>query len=302
VTADAFDVAVVGGGPAGLVCATTLAGLGAGVVLFEELALGGELGTLGELTDVPLQAKASGPDLAADLMEAAMAAEVVFRYETADGIGSDVDGWLVNGTPARALVLATGTEPDLAAVPGASALLGRGVSVCSSCDGPLFRDRPVAVLGSGRDAVRAVSELRPFAAAVTWITPEPAAQPHRDAALGADGAPVTTVEAATVVALDGDPLERVTLRRNGDAASESTLELAGLFVALPRRARHPGIPGLADGVVDVGPDGRIAGLRRAWAAGDVRSGSSTTIAGALGDATTVAWDVARELGLDGGHA
>ena len=64
---------------------------------------------------------------------------------------------------AKAVIIASGRRARALNVPGERALLGRGVSYCATCDAPLFRERAVAVIGSGNPALTAVNELTNYA-------------------------------------------------------------------------------------------------------------------------------------------
>ena len=204
----AVDLAVVGGGAAGLSCATAAAVAGLTVVVVEREAPGGQLTTVGTVDG------RSGADLAADLLDAAVDAGVDFHYDAAvalsDRTVAFVDGAVLH---AATVVLATGSRVDLERLPGAAVRLGRGVSVCASCDGPLFRGRAVAVVGTGRDAASEAADLTPYATTVTLVDPSDA------------------------VGVTGDPVDGLVLR-NGE-----TLAVQGVFVAGPRRpVRLDGAP------------------------------------------------------------
>ena len=295
-----FDVVVVGGGPAGMACATTVQRLGLSTALFERLALGGELTNLGPVAGTPVGQATTGPDLAAAMMEDLMDAGVTLRYEEVTTAVPDGTRWSVNGGAAtcRALVLATGREPDLSALAGAADLLGQGVSLCSSCDGPLCKGRDVAVVGSGELAFQMAMELRDYASKVTIVPDGPLRVSPTTAAKAAADDRISVLASAAPRGVVGTPVRalRVTL-----AGETKDLPVSWVFVATPRAARppvHPTVVELEDGSCTVDVQMRVSGSRTSlplYAVGDVRAGSSATVAGAVGDGVTAAWSIASQL-------
>jgi thioredoxin reductase (NADPH) len=283
----AYDVVVVGGGAAGLSCTCALQQLGLRVSLFEALALGGELGTLGQITDVPGYAPISGPDLAANLIESTLDCGAKVQYAEVTNLEA-IDGyWRVNATTAAAVVWATGTEPDLTGISIPDGRVGNGVSTCASCDGPLFRDKRVAVIGSGRDAFSEAAQLATQAAAVTLLTPDkvtaPAALVHKVAGR-ADVVPVRGL-----VEIIGSPVEGV---RIDTVHGITQIDVEGVFVAVDRVARSNVV---TDGDQPIEVDARLAVVGRPaglYAIGDVRAGSVRTVVAAIGDGVTAAWHLA----------
>jgi alkyl hydroperoxide reductase subunit F len=71
---------------------------------------------------------------------------------------------------AKAVIVATGKKPRRLNVPGEKELIGRGISYCSVCDGPLFSGEKVAVIGGGNSALEAIDDLLKIAEAVYSIT------------------------------------------------------------------------------------------------------------------------------------
>ena len=71
---------------------------------------------------------------------------------------------------ARAVIVATGKRPKTLNVPGEAEFRNKGVSYCSTCDGPLFHDVPVAVIGGGNSALKAVFDLNNYASEIHLIS------------------------------------------------------------------------------------------------------------------------------------
>ncbi|HVW42151.1 MAG TPA: FAD-dependent oxidoreductase [Amycolatopsis sp.] len=258
------SLAVIGAGAAGLVCAASAAQHGFAVTIFERTAPGGQLNLLGEVAVFPGGPEVSGPDLAGDLTDYAMNTGVGFRYEEITGIERAGAGWQVGGEVFDQVVMATGSHLDLTVLPGAEPLIGRGVSLCAACDGPLYKGKRVAVAGGGRDAVYEAVELTRHAAEVVLLrtpgVPPPALAAHAD---------IRVVDVERFTACTGDPIESVSyVDTKGDAG---LLEIDGLFPAVART-----VPTL-----DM-PDGDFTVV------GDARQGSARTILSAMGDGSRAA--------------
>ena len=295
----AFDLAVVGGGPAGLSCATTAQRLGLRTVLFEAMALGGELATLGTLSDLPWSGPVGGPDVAAQLMDVALDVGVQVEFVEISGIAPSGSGWTLEpgGVEAAAVVLATGAHPDLGRWEGAQERFGRGVSVCSSCDGPLFKAKSVAVIGGGQYAARMAEELGAFASSVTVISPQALSASSPAVAVLESSPGVTVLTGARLDGFVGNPVDAIVVE---GPAGTTRLEVQGVFIGTGRVPRLADL-GLAVPLVDghCAVDEQLTVPVHAnaplLAVGDVRSGTSETVAGAIGDGVAAAWSAARLL-------
>ena len=174
-----FDLLVVGGGPAGAAAAIYAARKGIRTGLVAERFGGQVRDTLGieNLIAVP---HTEGPELASALEGQVLAqgVEVLsgLRAEALEAAGaSSGEAWhtlrLAGGRrlEARSLVLAPGARWRELDVPGEREYRGRGVAYCPHCDGPLFRDKPVAVIGGGNSGVEAAIDLAGICAHVTLL-------------------------------------------------------------------------------------------------------------------------------------
>jgi len=172
---ECIDIGIIGGGPAGLTAALYGARARARTVVFEMGMPGGQVVKTELVENYPAFPEGiTGPELG-DLMlrqaehfgaEVRTLVEVeAIRRRDQDFI-LEVDGEEVQ---AKSVILATGAVPKKLNVPGEELFTGRGVSYCATCDGALFRDRVVAVVGGGDSAVQEAQFLTKFAKRVHLI-------------------------------------------------------------------------------------------------------------------------------------
>ena len=277
-----WDVLVIGGGAAGLCAAAAAAEAGRSCLLVDRMGGGGELMNLGTLHDVGEDL--TGPDLAARLLEAAMAAGAelgiaeVTSLRRADGFWQVVTEEETH--TGRAVILAVGLAPGTLGLANEAAYDGRGLSHCASCDGPLFAGEAVVVAGADRWAQQEALELAATASSVTLVT---------------QGAPAPVLDGVTILpghvtALLGDGGLASVAVQDGNAAPVM-LDVQGLFIQTGRR---PGLA-FAPAGLDLDTDGRIVcdaslscALPGLFAAGDARAGSPRALAAAMADGRVAA--------------
>lgn len=142
-----FDVAIVGGGPAGLSAALTARVHNKSVVLFEAAGFGDKLRRASKINNIPGIMTISGIDFMENLLEQTLSYEPVIVKERVQSVFIGEPFTLMtadNVFQAKSVILATGVAMNKT-VPGERALLGRGVSYCASCDGHFFEDKDIAV-------------------------------------------------------------------------------------------------------------------------------------------------------------
>jgi len=156
-----LDLAIIGGGPAGLTAGlyATRGGLEK-VVMYEKGMPGGAITQSSEVENYPgIKEVVSGMDLMAPWPEQCMRfglkhemAEVV-RVSRPEGLCFKIE--LSDGTveTAKSVIVCTGGTPRRAGFKGEEEFLGRGVSTCATCDGFFYREKEVAVIGGGDTAL-----------------------------------------------------------------------------------------------------------------------------------------------------
>ena len=176
--ADIHDIVILGGGPAGLTAGLYAARARMDVVLFEKAMPGGQILITDRIENFPgFPEGVSGPDLAEWMARQAehFGLKTVMAEAKAIELKKDAGGYflvkLEGGSEIKALSLiaATGAGWNRLGIPGEDELIGRGVSYCATCDGPLFRNKEVVVVGGGDTALEDGLFLTKFAKKVTIV-------------------------------------------------------------------------------------------------------------------------------------
>jgi thioredoxin reductase (NADPH) len=164
------DLLIIGGGPAGLSAAQYGARANLRTIVVEKMAPGGQVLLIDTLENYP-GGGGTGFEFAQKLEKQALDFGARFITEEALSLQKEGDRFTVtlgNGETktAPAIILAAGAKHRKLGVPGEDALYGRGVSYCATCDGPLFRGKPVVVVGGGDAACDEAGYLSALASQV----------------------------------------------------------------------------------------------------------------------------------------
>jgi len=169
-----WDVIIIGGGPAGLSAAIYCGRALRKTMVLEKRVFGGQIVLADIIENYPGFAD---PQVPAELLnQFSLQAQKYGAFLENDevlGIRREDSRWIVEvyggGYSAKAVIFATGSDHRLLNVPGEQELLGRGISVCATCDAPFFVNRRVAVLGGGDTALVEALYLTKFASEVTVV-------------------------------------------------------------------------------------------------------------------------------------
>jgi alkyl hydroperoxide reductase subunit F len=296
----AFDMLIVGGGPAGASAAIYAARKGLKTGIVSENFGGQVLDTVGIENFISVK-ETEGPRLVAGLEEHVKSypVDVMQTQRVKRVMARDAEGLLrvelESGASlkARSIVYSTGARWRQVNVPGEAEYKGRGVAYCPHCDGPLFKGKRVAVIGGGNSGIEATIDLAGIVEHVTVL--EFAATLRADEVLlrKARSLPnVTIVTEAQTSAIDGDG-SKVTALRYVDRSSkvEHTVELSGVFVQIGLVPNSDPVKDLVElnrmGEVLVNSKGEtsVPGL---YAAGDVTASPYKQIIIAMGSGATAA--------------
>ncbi len=239
---DAFDVLVIGGGPAGASAAIYAARKGIRTGIAAERFGGQVLDTMAIENFISVK-ETEGPKLVAALEGHVREYDVdIMNLQTADALipasreGGLHEVRLKNGASlkARTVILSTGARWRQMNVPGEDEYRNKGVAYCPHCDGPLFKGKRVAVIGGGNSGVEAAIDLAGLVAHVTLI--EYAADLRADAVLqrklaSLPNVSVITSAMTTEVRGNGERVIGLTYKdRNSGESHDVALE--GIFVQI----------------------------------------------------------------------
>ena len=175
-TREHVEIAIIGGGPAGLAAGLYAARGRAKTVVFERGIPGGQIITTDCVENYPgFPGGINGAELG-DLMtkQAEEHGAIIRSFTPVDAIDVCGDGHFLITTEdqefdADCVILATGAVPRKLGIEGEAEFTGHGVSWCATCDGALFRDKVVAVVGGGDAALEEAMFLTKFASRVHLI-------------------------------------------------------------------------------------------------------------------------------------
>ena len=170
-----YEVAVIGGGAAGLSAALYASRKGLSTVLVSE-DVGGQVGITRDIFNYPGYEYVTGPELS-ERMIAQIAQNPIEQLLGVYVVGLSLEGRckiieLESGRTVRAesVIIASGVTKRRLEIPGEEEFEGLGVVYCSTCDGPLYRDKTVAVVGAGNSAFEATLEMNGIARKVYLVT------------------------------------------------------------------------------------------------------------------------------------
>ncbi len=289
-----YDVVIIGAGPAGLTAGVYCARKLLKTLIVSE-NIGGQALESWAIENYMGYRMVTGEDLMKKFEEQVRTLDVRLELDRVSGIMPDQDLFAVSTVSgitvkAKSLILTQGKQPRKLGVQDEGKYLGRGLSICSTCDGPLYKGKKVAVVGGGNSAFQAAIELSGIATAVSLIV---------RSTIKADPLYVKKVEGiknitvhthAQITALAGEPfLQRITIK--AEAQGEQSIDVDGVFIEVGWTPNTDALEGLValnenkEVVVDVDCRTSRPGV---FAAGDVTSVRSKQIIIAAGEGAKAA--------------
>ncbi len=302
---DIWDVAIIGGGIAGLTAAWHATRRGMAPCLFEpQPGYGGQVATVNTIDDWPATGPVSGVELAASLA-AGLSHEIV---EMVNEPVSEVqpEGGLLrvssasHSIRARKVIVASGARLRTLGVPGEEELRGKGVSQCAHCDGGFFRNQDVVVVGGGDAALQEALVLAEGCGSVTIVARSRLRARSAYVERAASKPNIRFVWDSTIDAVSGTEGVTGVRLRNIKTGATSELACSGVFPFvgvvpetsfLPAKVRRDANGRL---LTDAELRSSLAGV---FAVGAVRAGYGGDLVSASGEAALAIAVAASELAV-----
>lgn len=164
-----YDLIIIGGGPAGITAGIYAARQKLNILLITK-NFGGQIARKAvEIWNYPGFEKISGIELIQKMVDHLKSQEIEIKTEEeVIKIEKKGENFLISTKnkktyQAKAVILTSGADPRPLEVPGEKEFIGKGVSYCTACDGPVFKDKTVAVIGGGNAGFEAAIALSKIA-------------------------------------------------------------------------------------------------------------------------------------------
>lgn len=169
-----YDLIIIGAGPAGLSASIYGGRAKLKTLVINKGSIGGLVNTTREIVNYPGYLQVSGPDLMKDFRKHAESFGVEFLKGEVVSVDFSQEEKIVKTKKgqefsAKAVIIASGSEPRLLNVPGEKRLRGSGVAYCATCDAEFFEGEDVVIIGSGDQAIEEGMYITKFARKVTVI-------------------------------------------------------------------------------------------------------------------------------------
>jgi thioredoxin reductase (NADPH) len=302
----AYDVVIIGSGPAGYTAALYAARASMKVLVFQGFESGGQLMLTSDVENYPgYRDGVMGPEMMDDFEAQAARFGAEMRPDNVERVDFSERPFKLwaedeeEPTLARAVIIATGAKAKWLGLEGEQRLMGRGVSGCATCDAFFYRGKKVAVVGGGDTAMEEAGVLAKFADEVVLIHRRDEFRASKIMLERAQNNPKITFLTDTVVEeiLGEDSVEGVRVK-NTKTDEEQTIEVSGFFAAIG----HSPATSLFEGQVEMDGGGYIlqkqntmTSVPGVFAAGDVSDTRYRQAVTAAGDGCRAAIDSERWL-------
>ena len=301
ISGEVYDVLIVGAGPAGLTAGVYCARKMLNTIIISE-NIGGQALESWAIENYMGYRMITGEDLMKKFEEQVRTLNMRLELDRIVSISKNDDVFTIrtiseNTLKSKTLILAQGNRPKKLGVANEEQYLGRGLSICSTCDGPLYKGKRIAIVGGGNSAIQTAVEMSDIAQSARLIV---------RSNIRADPVYVRMLESkkniaiqlnSQIIALHGNKfLNAITIRN--ESGEEQKIDIDGVFIEigwLPNTDILDGFVALNDKkeiIVDVNCHTSMAGV---FAAGDVTSIKGKQIIIASGEGAKAALEAHEYL-------
>lgn len=294
-TGELYDVLIIGAGPAGLTAGVYCARKLLKTLIISE-NIGGQAIESWSIENYMGFPKISGDDLMRKFEEQVRSQNIRLEIDKALILDRSGNEFMVNTATgaayrARAVILAQGKHPRTLGIENEDRYWGRGLSVCSTCDGPLFRDKVVAIVGGGNSALQTAIEMSGIAQEVHLIVRSKIKADETYVRLYEQKKNITTHTNAVISALQGTGMLSAITIKDRDSGRETEIAVDGIFLEIgwiPNTAFVEGLVDMNDQKeieIDINCHTSVPGI---FAAGDMTNIRTKQIITAAGEGAKAA--------------
>jgi alkyl hydroperoxide reductase subunit F len=291
----AYEVIIIGAGPAGMTAALYCRRKGLQTLLLSK-DFGGQANWTTVVENYMGFMEIEGPDLMDRFKEQLRGEYLTLVEDEAIALRPEAEGFVVTGSNSgehrgQTVIITTGKRPKQLNVAGEESFRGKGVSYCSTCDAPLFHGAAVAVVGGGNSGVQAVLDLLAIEAREIYLVTKEDLTADQVLALQIRNHPRVQIRPFfQVTAIHGEDTVRAMTIRQRESGQEEQLAVEGVFVQIGLEPNSEIFPELwknkrGEIVVDCNCRTSTAGV---FAAGDVTTLPEKQIIVAAGEGAKAA--------------
>lgn len=296
------NTVVIGAGVAGMTAAIYLKRSNIDVIVIEKSAPGGQINRTSDIDNYPGFTSIDGPVLAMNMYEQMRHLDVEYRYGDVISV-KDMGDYKVITTDqeeitCQNLIIASGRHPRELGLPNEKELIGRGISYCAICDGPLYRGKITAVIGGGNSAIEEAQYLSGMCEKVYLI--------HRGSSFRADpyeqehlfkhkNIEIMYNSVVEKIITDNNKLSKLSIKHEGEIEE---IKVDGMFIYIgsePETAFLKDLPLNMDANYILVDERMATNIKGVYACGDVIRKNVYQIATAVGEAAIAALSIKKDM-------
>jgi len=292
------DLIIIGAGPAGVTAGIYASRQKLNILIISK-DVGGQVSKKAvDIENYPGFSKISGPALSDIFNEQLKENKIEIIIDEVLKIGKDGNGLALSTAQGQvyeslAVIIATGADPRPLEVPGEKEFIGGGVSYCALCDGPIFRDKTVAVVGGGNSGFESALFLSNYVKKIYILESAPEVKADKEnQELVVKTGKAEIIKNAKVLKIEGDNFVKSLTYQDAQKNEEKKLEVEGIFIEIG----HSPATAFVKDLVDFSEKDEIVTERETYqtktpglfAAGDCNSGRYKQIVTATGEGAKAA--------------
>jgi thioredoxin reductase (NADPH) len=299
-----LDLLILGGGPAGLTAAIYGSRAKLNVVMLENQMIGGQVRTSYTIENYPGFKKVSGEELANLMTEQAkeLGAKIV-QFDNIQSLSLNDNEKVVETKKSiykpKAVIISTGATPKKLPIPNEAKFSGKGVHYCAVCDGAIYEDTVIGVVGGGNSALEEALFLTRFASKVVIIRRYDYFKGEKALLEEVINNPkIEIMYNWDLVNVDGEMFVEKAFVKNTQTEEEREIELSSVFGYIgtePKTELFKDIITLTPQGYIVTDENMVTDIKGVYAAGDVREKKVRQITTAVSDGTIAALEAEKYI-------